>query len=335
MANMFVRLLRFAARFCGVLTRIRLTTLRHRSFAANYRRYANAEDGWVEEAYVSFLLPSRVADDETYRTLTTVMIDSVHEFSTRPVLLFLIGDVPCVWNSSQYPQLIVATLDTMDSRLNFYFTKIRVALLSRVKVALIAEADSLVYGSDDLFATVRKHATKHPLLPIHPDHRDPHRPPDSRQHSVMEFRYFNGSVVTNRSMPYMHAHLAWSYWNLPFLADVYVQCMARPDRSVVGSCANDEEALNVALWAIGATNQLCLFDPHFSSLNFFERQATVTPFEGPVSYSYIHGSKHPGTARELVRRMKQAEFNSKFFANGTWYHTRGDLLAHERVDCLF
>lgn len=288
----------------------------------------------MEEAYVSFLTPpsGAYADTEKYYNLATAMIDSVHQFSSRPVLLFLIGGVTSRWNSTQYPQLIVANLDIMDNRLNFYFSKIRVALLSRVKVALITEADTLVYGSDELFATVKAYATKHPLMPVHPH---------GQEHT--EFLYFNGSVVTNRSMPYMHAHLAWSYWNLPFLAEIYTQCIAGPNRSVLSSCANDEVALNVALWAIGARHQLCLFDPYFSALSLLERQGNLTSscmpgcmpgYKNPVAFSYIHGNKDPATAQELVRRMKQAEQKPKFYAAKTWYQTRADLQSHEQFGCL-
>jgi hypothetical protein len=52
-------------------------------------------------------------------------------------------------------QLIVVLIDPHDSRLSIYFSKLRVAVMSRVKTAMIVESDTLVYSSDELFPVIR------------------------------------------------------------------------------------------------------------------------------------------------------------------------------------
>jgi hypothetical protein len=62
-------------------------------------------------------------------------------------------------------QLVVVLIDPHDPRLSIYFSKLRVAMMSRVKTAMIVESDTLVYSSDELFPVIRgvAHAHIHPF----------------------------------------------------------------------------------------------------------------------------------------------------------------------------
>lgn len=136
----------------------------------------------IEEGFVSFATPS-------YFGLMEVLIESIHAFSTRPIIVYGIdADIP--FSNEKYPRLIKRRLYDLQS--DIYAQKGRIILESGLRYGIYVEADDIVnQGVDDLFTWCRKsHA--YPLCPIHPD--DP-----NNQQNVMDLL----GVKKNRCIMFM------------------------------------------------------------------------------------------------------------------------------------
>lgn len=297
----------------------------HRAYMETYRELS-AGTGTFTDAYVSFLR------GEKYLELSVVSIRAVHAFSSRPILLFVAGDigkdVTSIWPPSEYPRLIIIQMAT--GQLNPYFDKLCAAVLSPVEHGVIVEADTLITPqADRLFGTLRRYGHQvFPLMPGHEDVRwedcDLYNGPKLCINPIPEFPH------KYRSMDYVHAHLMWTSDSRPFLVDLLVKCSPGFEESGI-DCMHDEMALNTALWKAGARRQLCLMDPYSEYMQIWEDQDTekiLHAYNRTMGFVFMHGTKDANVASAIVDRIASQRNKPWFVQNGEWY-TNVDVGIHE------
>ena len=128
------------------------------TFYSNTQEKFSADEP-VQEAFVTFAT-------ENYFQLLEVTIESVHAFSTRPIIAYGINaDIP--FDTNKYPRLIKRRIDKPQNE-SIYYQKFNIIIQCAVKFGIYVEADDIVnYRIDDLFAYCREVAA-YPLCPIHP-----------------------------------------------------------------------------------------------------------------------------------------------------------------------
>src|SRR5579862_5570571 len=91
----------------------------------------------IEQAFVTFAT-------QDYFPLLEVLLESVHQFSTRPIIAFGINaDIPFATN--KFPHLIKRRIDTpLSARPHIYFQKFNIILQSNVRHGIYVEADDIV-----------------------------------------------------------------------------------------------------------------------------------------------------------------------------------------------
>lgn len=266
----------------------------------------NGRDDVIDEAFVTFATPN-------YFGLLEVLLDSVHYFSKRPIVVYGINtDLP--FNTNKYPRLIKRRID-VDGEYSqlplIYFQKLNIILKSNINYGIYIEADDIVnYGIDSLFARC-KDVDSYPLYPIHP--RDP-----NNQSSIMHLL-----GVTKKSMPYVHGHIIFSQKCMPFLRECYDFCCKY--KGSIG--ANwDETVMNVMLWKHKVTDHYVpIFDPYFTSITnyisgddkfkdpYFQpianyiseyKKFNIDMKNIPIEYHMFHGCKNTNEARHVFELLK-------------------------------
>lgn len=225
-----------------------------------------------------------------YFDLLKVTLDSAHAFSTRPVIAYGINaDIP--FSTTEYPRLIKRRIDVDLSKTHIFFIKVRIILESGLDYGVYIEADDILnQGVDSLFDTC-KTIKKYPLCPLHP--KDP-----ENQYQIMKLM-----GVTHKSMPYVHAHILFSYTCRAFLQEWYDACLK------YGRMAPnfDETILNVLLWKHGACKYVPVYDPYFESMKAWREKRI--PYEhgysqSDIRYYMLHGCKNPAQASQLLEQLK-------------------------------
>ena len=240
----------------------------------------------LEEGFVAFA-------SKSYFPLLEIMLDSVHYFSTRPVIVYGINDdIP--YDTDKYPRLIKRRIDMDPEKIKrpwIFYQKPNIILKCGIRYGIYIEADDILnYGVDNLFAIARK-VDRFPICPVHQ-----HDPCDQKE--VMD-----ALGVTEKSMPYVHGHVLFSYKCLPFISEWYQACQ---DYGHLATNA-DESVLNVMLWKYKSTFYTSVFDP-------YSKEALEAYLEGspaPKSYSVrhkvkyymFHGSKNRYEARSIFNTL--------------------------------
>ncbi len=234
----------------------------------------------IEEGFVTFA----TAD---YFPLLEVTLESVHEFSTRPIVAYGVNaDIP--FSTEQFPRLIKKRVNVDLSRLNIFAIKPWILLDVNIKYGVYIEADHIANAHvDDLFDFA--HAVKeYPLCPYHPQQPDNQQP-------IMQLLN-----VTRKSMPYIHAHPLFSPLCRPFIEEWYQMCL----RYINLAQCFDETILNVLLWKHNATKYVPLYGAFYMRhQGFFEGKNQENPYE----YCMIHGCKDPAEARRILKSLR--DFN--------------------------
>lgn len=242
-----------------------------------------ASTGYATEGFVTFATSN-------YFELLKVTLDSVHHFSSRPVIAYGINaDIP--FDTTEYPRLIKRRIDVDLSKVHIFFIKVRIILESGLDYGVYIEADDILnQGVDNLF-DVCKTITDYPLCPLHP--RDP-----QNQYGVMQ-----RMGVTEKTMPYVHAHILFSHTCHPFLQEWFDACLAHGH-----SAPNfDETILNVLLWKHRATHYVPVYDPYFGCIDAWQENRVPAEHgytQSDIKYYMLHGCKDPGQAAQLLERLK-------------------------------
>lgn len=193
------------------------------SFVDNYIRWTRNESEWLEEAYVSYVGGKR---NSVFEWAITTLVRSVHLFSQRPIVVVIVDDIyvpPLSWQA--LPNLLVYKMHPRIRRsLPFNFNKVRAMVGSRVLTGIELDSDQLITGRlDRVFAPTRRECTvkyPFPILPVHYMTRDA----EACVHTDCKYNFleFEGP----RSMRWCHAHPSWTFWALPFWADMLFMRMA-------------------------------------------------------------------------------------------------------------
>jgi len=266
-------------------------------FKKNYNKWYS-KDGWVDAAWVNFMKVKTSDDDDYFGVLTEKLVDSVHRFSKKPIVVVNFNDIaPQQLDPVKYPNLVLFHARGYDFRLglSFNFNKLRAALMAKVKVGASLDSDMMMVGpqSDNLLARTKEEITKsypYPILPTHFLTRDP-REREFYKGKAGNFLEYNCDGCPDETMRWGQAQPTWTFWSMPFLAK---WLNARTTHMIVdgvhaGTISEDEDLLNVALWKEKATKQWCMYQMGGTSFvweNYYPQHAPGPyPFyEDPRSY---------------------------------------------------
>ena len=250
-----------------------------------FSTYINASN-YIEEGFVTFAT-------ESYFPVLEVLIQSVHEFSTRPIVAFGINaDIP--FSNETYPRLIKKRIDVDLNKINIFYQKPRIILESSIKYGIYVEADDIVtQWIDNLFQQCKK-VKSLPLCPIHPT--DP-----NNQQNIMHYL-----GVHEKSMPYVHAHIIFAQDCMPFIREWYntcLECLAHPNNY-------DETILNVLLWKHKAKEYLDPYDLYFTNIETYIKGKKSYYFDESNQYNalyfyMLHGCKDPIEAHSIFELLKK------------------------------
>jgi len=250
--------------------------------------FVNAEnnngltDNMIEEAFISFANPA-------YFPLLEVLIKSVHEFSTRPIIAYGVNaDIP--FDIKKYPRLIKRRIDGNQL---IYYQKFRAILNSNVRYGIYLDADLIVnYKIDDLFQKCRD-VNAYPLCPIHP--KDPED----------QWRIMSRFGIYEKTNPYVHnALIVFSQACLPFIQECYDWYGHYGDLG----CPWDELMLNIMVWKHKISNwYLPMCDPFYSFISEYLKEQHMVYNGGKmveVQYHVFHGCKDPNEALRNFEILK-------------------------------
>ncbi|CAF3576061.1 unnamed protein product [Rotaria socialis] len=237
------------------------------------------------EAFVTFS-----NNNPEYLALLTNVLDTVHLFSTRPIIAYGV-DVDLDLDTVKYPRLIKRRLSQKDCGPSIYFCKIYAIVESQVDYGIYIEADTLVnWNVDILFDVLHRWPYPLPLAPRHPDD------PNNYLNFLTQFKL----GLKNRTTPYIHAHILWNYRAYPFL-----QRAVNLLRQGQFMGANfDETAINILLWQAKSNHTLCKVDPYVSYLSSYELSEQICKTYCHTAYILIHGAKDPTDMANIIVRLK-------------------------------
>jgi len=174
------------------------------------------------------------------------------------------------WQPHEYPNTVLMHAKKMHNNARFNFNKFRAMILSKVKTGIMLDADQFLGpAADRLFPRIKEEINEdypYPILPVHWMSRDNDPKFPSHAYAVYDFTCAGCPVRTQR---WGHAHPTFTYHTLPFLARWLRKTL---DHELLGQeplkDKEDEDVLNMGLWAEGATKQWCKFDVPFENMFF-------------------------------------------------------------------
>jgi hypothetical protein len=286
-------------------------------YAHVFKQHSN-EGGWVDEAFVMFSTASHFP-------LVQAVLSGFHAFSTRPVILYEVGSLtmPTHIPPVIYTKVIGRWMH-LPKGMNVWFAKLAVAVASRVRYAVIAEADSMPFiFVDRLFSLTIRTCHNLPVLVRH-------------EWGDFSSLYTVGPHCAAPTMHWGHAHMLWCYKSLPAIAELFV-------KSTGGMYVSDEQALNCFLWQHRGTVQVCAVDPYSGYYYNFVKGDRLRHFDsinnGMVyAMYYFHGFKDASQMRMLLSDMialhAQGNFTTPFYFNGSLYTGSHEILRLSKHACV-
>jgi len=306
----------------------------------NYKRIYE-KSNWVQEAFVNYLAAK---PESRYAWEAGELILSVHNFSTRPIVLidYRGEELPPSWTPANFPRLVVLQAHALKPGISFNFNKLRAMMLAQVRTGIQLDADQFVYrGIDNMFKRTAEEVTQeypYPILPVHWMSRDPNE--GKHAYDMYDFRC---PRCPKRTLRWSHAHPTWTYLALPFIGQLLADQVDDKDE-IFGyhvRVGEDEDSFNVGLWAVGAWKQWCKFDVPatevFTKFINDDREGLkgCCGFEDPEWYPAgiplvfytAHGCTNPMESREMMWRLEEErkKLPAPFFYNGTFYNNSADL----------
>jgi hypothetical protein len=226
-----------------------------------------------------------------YLALLTNLLDSVHYFSSRPIIAYGI-DVDLDVDVNKYPRLIKRRLKKKDCGPSIYFCKIHAIIESKLDYGVHLEADSVVnWNVDILFDVVHRWPYPLPLAPRHPG--------DPRNYAPF-LKKFNLDFKS-RTTPYIHAQFSWNYRAYPF----FQQALTLMRENHFLGANFDETAINILLWKAKANHTLCKIDPFVTYIKNYESQNKICKEYCHTAFIIFHGSKILTEAMYTFERLKK------------------------------
>merc|ERR1719399_1385831 len=222
-------------------------------------------------------------------------------------------------------------------------------MFTKVKTGIALDADQWVNrGLDSFFDRVAKETTAdhpYPVMPVHWMSRDPESS-DMKGYPDGYAFHFASNDAPKRTMRWGHAHPTWTHHALPFLAK-WTGYALRPE--IAGAPqwfkdqgpVEDEDVLNVGLWAEGVSKQWCKFD--ITSPSDFEGMYMVQKMERPLfqdskyypkGIAYIfytaHDAKDPKVSYNLLQELwEPSERRQAINYDGKWFDSAEALKAYD------
>ncbi|CAF0916704.1 unnamed protein product [Adineta ricciae] len=243
-------------------------------------------NGTPNEGFVTYVDNSRL-----YYNLLIQLLDSIHYFSTRPIIAYGI-DIDLDFDTKKYPRLIQRRLNKSNCGRSVFFCKIHAIIESKLDYGIQIDADSVVnWNIDILFDVIHRWPYSFPLAPRHPT------PPNNMDSFFKAFQLDK----KNRSMPYVHAQFSWNYRAYPF----FIRALRYMREGNFLGANYDESAVNVFLWKDRVQHTLCRIDPFVEYLPAYENQEQTCGKSCHAAFMIIHGAKDASIARRSFKHLRK------------------------------
>lgn len=284
-------------------------------FRDNYKKLYGS-DGWIDEAYVVYysLPKDDIKKSKSIMTQMTWLLKSVQKGSNRPVVAFDFspGESVSHWSPEEYNRTVVMHARPMHKNAVFNFNKFRAMMLSKVRTGIMLDADQFIGpAADNLFSRIKEEQNEdypYIIMPVHWFSRDPDPKFPVHPYEVYDFTC---KGCPERTMRWGHAHPTFTFHSLPFLSKWLLKTL---DHERLGdeplTSKEDEDVMNMALWAEGANKQWCKFDVPFEDefLKYIKGGTDVQLWKDPkwfpegiptVFYTAHHAVEFEKTAKIL------------------------------------
>jgi hypothetical protein len=234
----------------------------------------------MTEGYVTF-----VDSNPTYLELTNILVESVLNFSTRPIEVFTINSD---YNHSS-SRVINRRIDVKNvDYATICYSKLFSSFNSNFNYGIQLDADFIITKDMDKLFEDTKTIVDTPLGSLHPS--DP-----NNQQSVMSYL-----GVTEKSQPYVHATYLFSDGCKPFLEECYN--LSQTFYSNGWNPPNfDETIYNSMLWKYGSKKWVDCYDPYFDFfLNHNHKEMHGYGWMENINFYSCHGIKDPNFARSVL-----------------------------------
>jgi len=240
---------------------------------------------YPKEAFVTI-----TNSEKGYIELLDVLLDSVHLFSTRSIIIFSI-DFDLIINYTRHSRVIVERISQKDCGATVFACKFLAIISSEVNYGVQLEVDSVVnYNIDLLFDMLHVWPYDLPLAPKHPD--------DPKNYKF----YMKEYNVKYRSIPYVHGTFVWTYRAYPFIR----QIVTLMKRGAFTDANCDETAMNIMLWKAKANHTLCKYDPfgpvYIEKYEKPQKSPECLPYCDGV-YLIFHGQKNSLVSKNILERL--------------------------------
>lgn len=319
-------------------------------FAGNFKRLVDAH-GWIPRAYMTYMAFSDTG--ETIAREVDLLLQSVHYFSKYPIVVTNFGEwVPKAWTSNRFPNMVLLHGSPMKKGKSFNFNKLRAMMFTKVQTGILVDADQWVNkGMDTMFQRTEEESTADypfPIMPVHWMARDP----ESNDGYPYTFK-FDATPNPTRTMRWGHAHPTWTHHAYGFLAK-WTTYVLQPERLGTPNFIRgqglweDEDLLNVGLWAENATKQWCKFDiPGYEDYQRYHHprapgDAKLCPdtkwYPDGIAFLFYsaHAAKEPQTTKECLHDLfLETKDKPRILYNGFWFKTGKELKEYDpKLRCL-
>lgn len=249
-------------------------------------KHASRRNHYPKEAFVVFS-----DGHEHFIHLLYILLDSIHLFSSRSVIVFTV-DFDLHVNRTRHPRLVTERISQRDCGPNIYACKLYSMIASEVNYGVHLDTDSVVnYNIDLLFEMLHQWPYDLPLAPKHPND------PRNYKYDLEQYQ------VKHPTTPYMHGTFVWTYRAYPFLRSV----LTLMQRGAFQSANPDETAMNVMLWKAKTKHVLCKYDPfgpiYIDKYENPEKQPECLPYCDGI-YLVFHGQKESSVSEQILKRLQ-------------------------------
>jgi len=317
-------------------------------FQSHYERFKGS-DGWIDKAFLTYM--GLGGANDTISGEEDLLVQSVHHFSTAPIVVTNFNArVPDSMTLDRFPNLVLMhARSTSTIGKSFNFNKFTAMLFAKVKRGLVLDADQFVnHGVDYMLQRAAEETTAqypYPIMPVHWMSRDPESS-DMADYPAHYTWVFKSPDAPTRTMRWGHAHPTWSHHALPWLAKWTSYALA-PDATKPPAWLTDqghledEDLMNVAMWADNATKQWCKYDlPGPGDFEVYLKQvgqpgmwkdSKFYPHGIPLVFFTAHAAKEPDTSHKWLSKLwdDTDDRRKPILYNGQWFNSSAALRAHD------
>jgi len=325
-------------------------------FESNYRNFVSPS-GWMDEAFVTYV-GLRGKNFARLAAEVDLLVQSVHHFSDRPVIVTNFGAyLPKEWTPERFPRMVLMQGRDVPLGKSFNFNKLKAMLFTKVRTGIVLDADQWINnGTDYMFRRAREEggaAHPFPILPVHWMSRDPESSDMSGYPAHYAWKWrpdAEADGVPVRTTRWGHAHPTWTHEALPFLAKWTTFALGDPRDNSTGAPKwlrlhmmhglEDEDLLNVALWAENQTKQWCKFDipgmSDFQRYTSHSSEKTLFPDSKwyprgiPLVFFTAHDAKNSTVSFAWLSKLWSLSGESMpILYQGRWFSSGRELAAFD------